>query len=56
MNQKNIEIEEKEILPTTKKKTLKVKIVAWTLTSFIGLAIGTPFIGLGIFIGWLIWK
>ena len=38
-----------------KKRSLKVKITAWFITSFIMLLFGSPFIALGILIGWWIW-
>ena len=52
-NQK-IENVDKESQPE-KKRSLKVKISAWIIITFIALIIGSPFIGLGVLIGWWLW-
>ncbi|WP_183147979.1 hypothetical protein [Chryseobacterium nematophagum] len=42
--------------PRKKKQSLQVKIISGILASFIVLALATPFISIGILIGWLIWR
>ncbi|WP_183147932.1 hypothetical protein [Chryseobacterium nematophagum] len=39
-----------------KKQSLKVKIISGLLASFIVMALTIPFIGIGILIGWLLWR
>lgn len=41
---------------TKKNRPLKVRIIAWVFTVFLILIMGLPFIAVGLFAGWLIWK
>lgn len=54
INQKT-KVVDKPDQPELKKRSFKVKAIAWIITAFIFTAIGSPFIALGVLIGWWIW-
>lgn len=49
-------METKDTEQTSKKRSLKVRIVAWIITALTISFIGLPFIAIGLLIGYLMWS